>query len=465
MEKNKLYIAIGLGIVFVAALIFRFYPVINNPEEINKGFGPFGDSNLYHCIAYNLYRGNGFSGIDDGTPYGLNQEPKTKEYEPAINRGPIYPTFIFLVYKFLGNPEDMKSLDNWHKNWNKIRLAQCVLDATICIFVFFIVRLIYPASLWPAFISAVLYAFSFYNIFYTKALIGESVTTFLLALAILFFTLSIKSGKKLLLFLAGVGFGLVVLSRTEYVLFILLLALYIFFVNRRSFSMAIKKGLIFIFGASIIIAPWVLRNYIVFKEPVITIGALGYNMHQGTFVTKDNWTSWGEYPEEIFSNDQEKEAVYSLYESFHKYYTKGSIKVKEFDDAFMELALKKIRDNPGQIFKIWITRIPQLWYQDYLSMYAYVEASGWFFVFYFMFAMLAFFISSGQERILMAPVGFLFVYLNLIFLPLLIEPRYGVALMPGIIALTGIGIWKSLLVLKSFVVKHKLIDFTSEGGD
>ena len=35
-----------------------------------------------------------------------------------------------------------------------------------------------------------------------------------------------------------------------------------------------------------------------------------------------------------------------------------------------------------------------------------------------------------------------FIYINFIFLPLHIEPRYGVPLMPGIISLASIGIWK-----------------------
>ena len=48
-----------------------------------------------------------------------------------------------------------------------------------------------------------------------------------------------------------------------------------------------------------------------------------------------------------------------------------------------------------------------------------------------------------EERVLMGLVGLLFLYLNLIFLPLHIEPRFGVALMPGIIALTGIGLGKT----------------------
>lgn len=463
MNKSTYYKALGLSIIFIAAFTIRLYPVINSPERIKKGFGPFGDAHLYHCIAYNLYNGNGFSGTDDGTTYGTSKERKTTEYEPAINRGPVYPYFIYLIYKFFGNTEAMKSFGTWHKNWHKVRIAQCILDASICISVFLIVRLICPQSLWPAFISSFLYVFSFYNIFYTKTLLSESITTFLLALAILFFVLGIKSERKTWPFLAGVSFGLVVLSRAEYVLFIILMAVFLFFTNQKFLSIAIKKGIIFLIGATLVIAPWMLRNYIVFKKPaVITVGGLGSNLYWGTFETKENWTGWGEFPEEIFANEQEKEEVYSLYNEFLEYYSDGNIKFKQTDDAFMKLALKRIQDKPLQTLKVWISRIPRLWYQNYLPIYAYREASGWFFIFYFIFALLAFFLSSGREKILMVPVGLLFIYLSLILLPLHIEPRYGVALMPGIISLTGIGIWKLFLSLKSFLIKHNLIDFVSD---
>ena len=52
----------------------------------------------------------------------------------------------------------------------------------------------------------------------------------------------------------------------------------------------------------------------------------------------------------------------------------------------------------------------------------------------------------------MGLIGLLFVYLNLIFLPVHIEPRYGVALMPGIIALTGIGLGKTCVWIRTKLI-------------
>ncbi|MFC1645810.1 hypothetical protein ACFL2Y_01375 [Candidatus Omnitrophota bacterium] len=186
-------------------------------------------------------------------------------------------------------------------------------------------------------------------------------------------------------------------------------------------------------------------------------------MFLGTFESNKVWKGWGKFPDEIFVDKQEKAKIESLYNSFNHYMIEGTIKIREYDQSFMELALKRIRGNFARCFKTWITRIPRLWYQNYIPMYyPLVEASGSFFIFYFIFALLAVLFSRGQEKILMAPIGFLFIYLTLIFLPLHIEPRYGVALMPGIIALTGIGIWKLFLSIKNFLIRNNLIDFVSE---
>jgi len=447
MKLKVPYQLIILIIIFLFALIIRLYPVIKTPIEFMYGFGQFGDSFLYHTIAYNLYKGNGFSGTDDGRAFGLKHSDSGRlEYTPAITRGPIYPLFMCAIYKFFGKPEDMDSPENWHNNWVKVRIAQCILDATICLLVFFIVRLIYSSSYWPALVSAFLYSFSFYNIYYTKALLSESVAAFLLTSSVFFCILGFKYDKAYWWILTGIGFGLTILSRPEFLLFPFLLLFYIVFIFRSSVLSGIKKSIIFIISMLIMIAPWTLRNYIVFKEPIIvSTGGLGYNLYLGTFESDRNWKGWGVFPDEIFGSTQEKQKTTALYLSWDRYTTAGDIKIKELDGAFLKLALGRIKKNPIGCIKLWIMRLPSLWYQNYSLVYEDREASGGFFIFYFIFALYAFFKTAKNEKLLMAPICLLFVYLTLLFLPAHIEPRYGVGLMPSIICLTGIGVWQAYI--------------------
>lgn len=443
ISLKPLYAFILLATIFTAALIIRLYPVIETPETFRDGFGPYGDTFLYHVIGYNLYQGNGFSGTDDGRAFGLSQEGTKLEYEPAITRGPVYPFFISLVYRILGSKKDMGSIQTWHKNLDKVRIVQCVLDALVCILLFLMVRAIYKKSILPALIVALLYCFSFYNIFYTRALLSESVTTFLLSASLLFCTLGLKHDKTYLWALAGAFFGLVILARTEYILFSLILALYLIFINHQHIVNAIKKSLVFIIAVSIVVIPWTARNYFIFRKLIpVSVGGVGYNLFLGTFEANKNWHGWNEMPDDVFDTKKEKAVAQSLYASFQKYMSAGSIKAKEFDDALMRLAFERIRKHPLECLKGWLIKIPRLWYQFYIPMYLYKEASGNFFIFYFVLALFALFKGVREEKILMAPICLLFVYLTFIFMPLHIEPRYGVPLMPGIICLASIGIWK-----------------------
>jgi len=77
-------------------------------------------------------------------------------------------------------------------------------------------------------------------------------------------------------------------------------------------------------------------------------------------------------------------------------------------------------------------------------MYGKPEASGGIFVIYFAFALFAILKSEKSQRTLMAPVLLLFIYLTIIFLALHVESRYSVNLLPSILCLTGIGIYKLL---------------------
>jgi len=261
--------------------------------------------------------------------------------------------------------------------------------------------------------------------------------------------LALKFEKKYLWFLTGIGFGIVLLSRPEYALFPLFLSAYIYFLKRKLLIDALKKIVLFLIGIGIILTPWTLRNYLICKEPImVSRGPIGYSLYLGSFVTPKNWKGWFNFPQEIFKNRQEKEAIEYLSLLHNYYYFRGSKKMIEIDNIFLELALERIKDNPSQYFWHYIKKAPRLWYQNYMHMSLYKEASGNFFVFYFVFALFAFGLSTRKEKVFMAPVGLFFVYLNVIFLPLAISPRYGVVLIPGIISLTGIGIWKIFLWLK-----------------
>ena len=290
-----------LGIIMATALAIRLYPVIETPEKFRNGFGPFGDSYLYHVIAYNLYNGHGFSGTDYGEAFGKKSVQQKIIYEPAITRGPVYPFFIFAVYRMFGTEKEMASAAGLRRSWDRVRIAQSFLDTAVCAMVFFMTYIICGRSYLPALISSALYCFSFYNIYYTRTLLSECVTTFLLTAFLLFLILAMKYRRLLFWALSGAVFGSVALSRPEYLLFTPFLILYEIIAGRGNIPAAARNMLIFIIAAIIVMAPWSARNYLVFKKPIpVSIGAIGYNTLQGAFEGTEKWKNWKEMPDSAF---------------------------------------------------------------------------------------------------------------------------------------------------------------------
>jgi len=435
--------SVSLGVIFVVALAIRVHPVVDSPETFRGGRGMFGDTYLYNAIAYNLYKGNGFSGTDYGGSVGRGENKPGLTYEPSIVRAPLYPFFLAGVYKIFSSHEDVPSPSTWRKNFDRVRLTQCVLDAFVCFLVFFTTRSVFPAPAWPALVAATLYAFSPYNIFYTRALLTESLATFLVAASTLLTILGLRQERPRWWFLAGAGWGVAALCRPEYLPFAFVVAAFLSFANWRRWSVAGKCLVAVVLGIVLAVTPWVLRNYVVFKQPALTIGGLGYSLFLGTFETNTNWTGWNQFPDEIFADAGEKEAVRSLDRTYTALLSTGSIRIKEADDRFLQIALDRIRRDPWDTLKTWVIRIPRLWYQFYIPMYRDREASGYFFIFYVSFALWAFVRAPKEEKLLMGPIGLLSIYLTLFYLPLHIEPRYSVPCMPGLISLSGIGLWKA----------------------
>jgi hypothetical protein len=452
IDRKKTYI---LASIFIIALIIRIaYSLImaetfaSHKPWMPRGLGYFGDSHLYHRVAYNLYKGNGFSGSFSGEAYGIPLV-EVNQFKPLFVRGPMYPLFVSSVYKFACNQKDMESKTTWIRCWNKVRIAQCILDSIICLLVFFIVRLIYPPSFWPAIIASGLHAFNIYNIFFTKDIMSTSMDTFLLISSIFLFIKALKEKKTYCWILSGMLLGMLVLSRPEFVLAIFVLSPFIFIVNRGELSYAFKKAMIFTISAFIVISPWTIRNYVVFKKPIlVSTGITGYSLFAGTWWSHDTW-KWGEFPDGIFKDQIEKKRVNEVRRKWVFGLNSGTMEIQKYDDELREMAFDRMRENPRKVVLIWLKRIPSLWWQNYIQLYPMKWPPGIFFVVYFALAAYAFLTGNREDRVLMWPLALLFMYLTLALLPFAVTPRYGTALIPGIISLAGIGIWKTIPHFKS----------------
>lgn len=358
MRKVYFWI-LGLIIIIASALALRLFPVLSQPEKERYGLGPFGDSYLYNSIAVNLYLNRGFT-----------VEAQNGLVKPVFSRGPAYPAFISLIYRIFGKRNDMLSLNTWHIMWDKVRIAQCILDSLVCLLVFFIVKVICPDSLWIPLISSALYSISFYNIYYTRALLSETLTTFLITSFILVVILSIKYRIMRWFFYSGVIFGCVLLCRSEYLIFVPTFALFLLFISKKGRCFFSKSAIIYIIGVLIMLLPWTFRNYVTFKKIFLVSGGLQESLYVGTFYNNTNWNRWRYFPDSGFIDNEEKQTANSLHEVYFLTLNAGNIDgILKLDKKYSELTWRRLMNRPLSCFKNWITKIPRLWYQNYIPMY------------------------------------------------------------------------------------------------
>lgn len=104
-----------------------------------------------------------------------------------------------------------------------------------------------------------------------------------LALAVLLAD-ALRSQRMALFFAAGVAAGLAALTRSEFVPIGAALGLVILW-RLRPFRNALLSAALFGIGAAVVVAPWTVRNYVVFERIIPVANSQGYNL----------WKAFGPY--------------------------------------------------------------------------------------------------------------------------------------------------------------------------
>jgi 4-amino-4-deoxy-L-arabinose transferase-like glycosyltransferase len=189
----------------------------------------------YDQIAVNFLNGRGFV-TDDGL---------------YARRGPVYPLFLATIYLILGH------------SFVGVRFIQAIIGALTSLIIYPIGKEMFnrKVGLISAFISVFYYPF----IQQSAYLLTEVPFTFLLALSILFFLRYYNLRKNCSIFIASILLGIASLCRGVVLFFSLFLFLWCLRLAEFRTKETIKM-LIFIFsGITIIIAPWAIRNFRIYR--------------------------------------------------------------------------------------------------------------------------------------------------------------------------------------------------------
>ncbi len=222
-----------LAILFFAALIIRLFYV----SQIN--IKPWCDMALYDACALDI--------IDNGV---LNAT------DELIIEPPVYPLFLAGIFYIFGH------------NYLVVRLIQALLSAFICILIYLIAKNIFNKKIGlTSCLISVLY-FDFFS--YAGILMAETLSLFIFTLLIY---LILLNDRKYIL--CGILSGILILTKAVYMIMLPPLCVWMWIKFRDG-----KKIFQFVFFTFLIILPWTIRNYFVYKKFVLVCAVAG----QGAYI-------------------------------------------------------------------------------------------------------------------------------------------------------------------------------------
>lgn len=189
----------------------------------------------YQAIGQNLAQGIGFIGSDG---------------QPTSSRPPLYPLFLAASYKVFGY-RDMP-----------VKAIQCLIDSCTVVLIMMIALLLSDAR--AAFIAGLLAACYPPTILYSNLRLTECLFTFLMIAEIYFMIRAFKENRGKHLLLAGIMHGIATMVRST-LLVLPMFLLPLLLINRWRKPL-LKYGVLWFLIGSAIIAPWTIRNYMVFHK-------------------------------------------------------------------------------------------------------------------------------------------------------------------------------------------------------
>jgi 4-amino-4-deoxy-L-arabinose transferase-like glycosyltransferase len=217
--------------VFALAVAVR---VLYNMTAASQ-YSPEHDSATYQTIAYSILRDHCYCLLP---------------HLPTVDRAPLWPALIALVYGLLGD-HDLK-----------VRLLLCVIGSLTCVLVYCFSRDLFGKR--PALFAGLLAAIYPYLYMYDGWLYSESLYTFLLlAFCYTIFRIQRKPHWSLML-LSGILLALLSLTRPNgLVVLALFIAWALFLAWRKllSWHTTFQSIIIITVVSVLLIAPWTIRNY------------------------------------------------------------------------------------------------------------------------------------------------------------------------------------------------------------
>jgi 4-amino-4-deoxy-L-arabinose transferase-like glycosyltransferase len=244
-DTKKLIIILAIGAILRGLLLMFFW---DKPLTIV-------DERHYQAIAENILYQHHFS--------------LTGENSTAI-RPPLYPFFLSAVYSLRGGV-----------HLNLVRIVQIFISLGIIYLVYLTGRKLFTSNI--ALTGALIFSVYPSFIVFTHFLLTELLFTLFLMLFLLFFISFLQRPNRSDLVIAGVCLGLGALTRSILFHFSFVLCAFIMLFVKQSWRAKLVSIALLMLSFSIVIAPWVIRNYQLYRSVVFIDTMGGLNMYMGNY--------------------------------------------------------------------------------------------------------------------------------------------------------------------------------------
>lgn len=278
-------------------------------------------------------------GLDQNTYIEWAKEIKSGEFigNSAFDFAPLYPYVLAGIFFISNNDLNFSIL---------VQLLICSLGS---IMIFLIGNKIFGK--WAGFFAGVVYSVYGVLIFFTLQFLGESFAVLLLLISLYFLIIGEEKQNKREFLLSGLFLGLACLGRPNFLLipvFIFCWGIYNVIKKRDMY----KKLVIFYFiGLIFVLAPVILRNYILERDFILITSHGGINFYLGN---NRNATGTLSMPDDI-PPTQKGAVEYSKIIAENE--TEKSLKPSEVSFYWMNKGFKYIFSNPFGYFKLQLKKI------------------------------------------------------------------------------------------------------------
>jgi 4-amino-4-deoxy-L-arabinose transferase-like glycosyltransferase len=308
-----------LVIVARAALFFilvPYTPVVDNRDS-------------YWQIARNLIDHKGFSDSKDGVA-------------PTNRRPPIPPYFFAGVMWLLGDYTLSIACSNW------------VVDAVTSILLYLIALEMFHNK-QIALTSSLLFAFYAPEMYYSWQALSEPLFGLSLAAFVLFFLRALRSPSMGSFAITGIFLGAASLTRPTMLYYLpVAIVLLVWLLYPRG-KEVIKWAAILSFCFILTMIPWVVRNYLVFDEFILTDSNLGTTLYHNTHALSE--PDFLRYRTSDEGSASLKKLLQDRLGLAYK-----SLPQPQLDHIARDEALKIIRQYPGRYLALSVANFFRMWY-------------------------------------------------------------------------------------------------------